>query len=70
MLGPANMPGDIVQRLAREIIAAVNTKEVTDRMLNEGTVPTPSSPEEFSAYIKSEIRKWGDVVKAANIKVE
>jgi len=70
MLGPANMPNDIVQRLARDIIAAVNTKEVTDRMLNEGTVPTPSSPEEFSAYIKSEIRKWGDVVKTANIKVE
>ena len=70
MLGPANMPNDIVQRLSREIVAAVNTKEVTDRMLNEGTVPTPSSPEEFSAYIKSEIKKWGDVVKAANIKVE
>ncbi len=70
MLGPANMPNDIVQRLSREIVAVVNTKEVTDRMLNEGTVPTPSSPEEFSAYIKSEIKKWGDVVKAANIKVE
>ncbi len=70
MLGPANMPRDIVQRLSREIVASVNTKEVTERMLNEGTVPTPSTPEAFTAYITSEIKKWGDVVKAANIKVE
>jgi tripartite-type tricarboxylate transporter receptor subunit TctC len=70
MLGPANMPNDIVQRLAKEIIASVNSKEVTERMLNEGTVPTPSGPEEFSAYIKSEIKKWGDVVRDAKIKVE
>ena len=70
MLGPANMPKDIVQRLSREIIASVNTKEVTERMLNEGTVPTPSTPEEFTAYITSEIKKWGNVVRAANIKVE
>ncbi len=70
MLGPANMPGDIVQRLSKEIVAAVNSKEVTDRMLNEGTVPTPQSPEEFSAYIKSEIQKWGEVLRKANIKIE
>ena len=70
MLGPANMPKDIVQRLARDIIASVNTKEVTDRMLNEGTVPTPSTPEEFTAYITSELKKWGDVIKTAKIKVE
>ena len=70
MLGPANMPRDIVQRLSREIVASVNTKDATDRMLNEGTVPTPSTPEEFTAYITSELKKWGDVIKAAKIKIE
>jgi len=70
MLGPAKMPNDVVQRLAKEIIASVNSKDVTDRMLNEGTVPTPSTPEEFAAYIKSEIGKWGEVVRNAKIKVE
>lgn len=70
MLGPAKMPSSIVQQLSREIVAAINTKEVTDRMLNEGTVPTPSSPEEFAAYIASEIKKWGVVIRGANIRVE
>ncbi len=70
MIGPANMPRDIVQRLNREIVESLKMKDVADRMLSEGTVPTPSSPEEFTAYMKSELKKWGDVVKLANIKAE
>ena len=70
MLGPAKLPADIVNRLSREIVAAINTKEVTDRMLNEGTVPTPSTPEEFTAYITSELKKWGEVIRTAKMKLE
>jgi tripartite-type tricarboxylate transporter receptor subunit TctC len=70
MIGPANMPPVIVQRLSREIQEILKQKDVTDRMLAEGTVPTPSGPEEFTAYIRSELKKWGDVVKMANIKAE
>jgi tripartite-type tricarboxylate transporter receptor subunit TctC len=70
MIGPANMPRDIVMRLNREIVATLNQKDIIDRMLSEGTVPTPSSPDEFVAYMKSELKKWGEVVKIAGIKPE
>lgn len=70
MIGPAGMPRDIVMRLNKEIVATLNQKDVTDRMLAEGTVPTPSSPDEFTAYLKSELKKWGAVVKLAGIKPE
>ena len=70
MIGPANMPKDIVERLNKEIVDTLKQKDVIDRMLAEGTVPTPSSPEEFVAYMKSELKKWGDVVRLANIKPE
>ena len=70
MIGPAGMQREIVARLNKEIVATLNQKDVIDRMLAEGTVPTPSSPEEFTAYMKSELKKWGDVVKLANIKAE
>jgi tripartite-type tricarboxylate transporter receptor subunit TctC len=70
MVGPANMPKDVVARLNREIVEVLKQKDVSDRMLSEGTVPTPSSPEEFTAYIKSELKKWGEVVKMAKIKAE
>ncbi|MGH8662602.1 MAG: Bug family tripartite tricarboxylate transporter substrate binding protein [Burkholderiales bacterium] len=70
MIGPANLPRDIVLRLNKEIVATLNQKDVIDRMLADGTVPTPSSPEEFVAYMKSELKKWGEVVKLAGIKPE
>jgi len=70
MIGPAGMPRDIVNRLNREIVAILKQKDVIDRMLADGTVPTPSTPEEFTAYLKSELKKWGEVVKIAGIKPE
>jgi tripartite-type tricarboxylate transporter receptor subunit TctC len=70
MIGPANMPRDIVLRLSKEIIATLSQKDVIERMLSEGTVPTPSGPDEFLAFQKSELKKWGAVVKLAGIKPE
>jgi len=70
MIGPANLPRDIVQRLNKEIVATLNQKDVIDRMLSEGTVPSPSSAEEFVTYMRSELKKWGAVVKMAGIKPE
>ncbi len=70
MIGPANVPRDIVARLNKEIVAILNQKDVIDRMLADGTVPTPSSPEQFLAYMRSELKKWGEVVKLAGIKPE
>ena len=59
-----------MQRLNREIVAIINTKEVIDRFHADGTVPTPSSPEEFTAYLRGELKKWGDVVRMAKIKAD
>jgi tripartite-type tricarboxylate transporter receptor subunit TctC len=70
MIGPANLPRDIVNRLNKEIVDTLKQKDVIDRMLSEGTVPSPSSPDEFLAYMKSELKKWGEVVKIAGIKPE
>ena len=70
MVGPANLPRDIVQRLNAAILDTLKQKDVIERMLKDGAVPAPASPEEFAAYLKLEIRKWGEVVKLANVKPE
>jgi tripartite-type tricarboxylate transporter receptor subunit TctC len=69
MIGPANMPKDIVRRLNQAIVATLNQKSTIDRMLADGAVPNPSTPEGFNAFMKSELNKWGEVVKIAKIKV-
>jgi tripartite-type tricarboxylate transporter receptor subunit TctC len=70
MIGPANMPRDVVMKLNAAIVDTLKQKDVIDKMLADGTVPTPSSPEAFTAYMKAELKKWGAVVKMANIKLE
>jgi tripartite-type tricarboxylate transporter receptor subunit TctC len=70
VIGPANMPREIVQRLNKEITELLRQKDAIDRFLAGGTVPSPSTPEEFTAHIRAELKKWGDVVKAANITAD
>ena len=70
LIGPAGMPANVVQIMNRQITDILRQKDVAERLLSQGAVPTPSTPEELAAYMSSEIKKWGGIVKMANIKPE
>ena len=70
MIGPANMPRNVLLRLNREIVDILNSAEVRDILLKVSMLPSPTTPEEFTAYIRSELKKWAPVVKRAGIKGE
>jgi tripartite-type tricarboxylate transporter receptor subunit TctC len=70
LIGPARMPPEVVGRLNREVVDIVRTPDFAEQLLKQGAVPDATTPEQFAAYIRSEIEKWGAVVKAAGIKAE
>jgi tripartite-type tricarboxylate transporter receptor subunit TctC len=70
VLVPAKTPKPIIDRLHKEIVMALRSPEIERRLLAEGSEIGGGSPEEFGAYIRSEIAKWTRVVKEAGIKVE
>jgi tripartite-type tricarboxylate transporter receptor subunit TctC len=70
LIGPKNMPKEIIARLNRELNEALKSKDAIDRLLEAGTVPRPATPEKFEAHMKAELKKWGDVVKMAGIKAD
>jgi tripartite-type tricarboxylate transporter receptor subunit TctC len=70
VIAPAGTPRDAVVRLNREIVGILGQKEVVEQLAKEGTIPTPDTPEQFAAYIRSELEKWSGIVKLANIKPE
>ena len=70
IVGPAKMPAEVVQKLNREINEVLKSKDAVDRFLAGGTIPVPATPEEFSTLITSEIKKWGAVARAANIRAD
>jgi tripartite-type tricarboxylate transporter receptor subunit TctC len=67
LLAPAGTPKEIVDRMQREIEKAVNLPDVQARLLASGAEPVASTPEQFGAYVASEVAKWGRVVKQAKI---
>lgn len=66
----ANTPREIVERVTREIRAIVAKPEVREKILAAGTEPVGNSSEEFSAFVKTEVVKWADVVKKSGAKVD
>jgi tripartite-type tricarboxylate transporter receptor subunit TctC len=70
VLAPAGTPQPIVEKISAAIAAALRAPEVRERLAQDGAEPVGSSPAEFSALVKSELVKWADIARAANIKAE
>ena len=70
ILAPAGTPRDVVNTLSKHMQAAVRKPELRDKFIALGIDPAGSTPEEFTAFLKNEVEKWGKVIKAANVKIE
>lgn len=69
VLAPRGTPPAITKRLHGEIVSALKTPGVRKVLETNGATPQSSTPEEFAAFIKSELEKWERVVKEANISL-
>jgi len=67
---PAGTPAPIIDKLNAEIRRALQSPEMTKQLKAQGAQALGSTPQEYAAYIKSEIARWGEVVKAANVKLD
>jgi len=70
IVGPAKMPREIVDRLAREMIRALNMADVKERITAQGNDIIGDGPDAFPKFIRAESAKWGRVVKQAGIKLD
>lgn len=70
IFAPAGVPRPVVDRLATEMIRAINDPEIRANLVAQGIEPGGMSPAELGAFQKSEIDKWARVIKAGNIKLE
>ena len=63
LVAPVKTPPEIIARLNREVVALLNTTDIRDILFKQGIETAPSTPEEFGAYMKTEIAKWKKVVQ-------
>jgi tripartite-type tricarboxylate transporter receptor subunit TctC len=67
---PKNVPAEIVDKLNREINAALADPTIKARLADLGSTPFANSPADFARFMIDETEKWGKVIRAANIKAE
>jgi tripartite-type tricarboxylate transporter receptor subunit TctC len=67
---PAKTPRPIIDRLYAEIVRALKSPDLRDRLQGLGADPVGNTPEQYTAFMQNEIAKWAKVIKAAGIKGE
>ena len=70
LMAPAATPRAIIAKLSTVVRAAMELKEVREKLLAQGLDPSWTSPEEFGAYLKSETEKWSRVARDARVVAE
>ena len=70
VFAPAGVPPAIVARLNTEIVKIINMPDVQKKIIDLGAEPVGDTAEQFGAFVKTEVVKWGDVVKKSGAKVD
>ena len=70
LFGPAGLPPELLSRLNKAFVAALEAPETKARMALLMAEPAPTTPEQFSAFVRAELAKYGPVVKASGAKVD
>jgi tripartite-type tricarboxylate transporter receptor subunit TctC len=70
LVAPAGTPGDVLKRLSSAAVATLQNADLRKKYESQYALASPSTPEEFAAFIKSEQTKWRQVVMATGLKLE
>jgi len=70
IFAPAKTPAPVVEKLNRELEAALKTPLVRERYATLGIEPVGNTPAQFGGQVRADLARWAEVVKAANVKVD
>ncbi len=70
VMAPANTPPAIMKRLNGEIMKVLQDTDMRNRLAQDGIVALGSTPEQYGAYLRSELARWSKVIKTAGVKPE
>ena len=70
LLAPAATPPSVIQKLNSEVMKALRSADVRERLQAQGAEPMPGTPDAFAAFMREEMAKWAPVVKQAGVKLD
>ncbi|MNT35931.1 Tripartite tricarboxylate transporter family receptor [compost metagenome] len=70
LLAPAKVPSATINKLSAELQAAIDSPDVHAKLIEYGIDPVGGTPAQFNSFMHSEAKRWAQVVKQANIRLE
>src|SRR5215471_2656676 len=70
LFAPAGTPKDVIAKWNAEVVKILNSPEMRDKLIAQGAEPSPTTPDQFAAFVKSEIPKYAKIIKASGAKVD
>ena len=70
IFAPAGTPRPIINKIHAEVVNALNSPDVREKLLAVGSEPVGSTPEAFLAHVKLELGRWGKLIRDNNIRSE
>lgn len=67
VMAPAKTPPAILAKVSQDIATVLKMPDVSEKMINQGSIPAPNSPAEFDAIIKSDTERYGTILRAAGL---
>jgi tripartite-type tricarboxylate transporter receptor subunit TctC len=68
IVAPGKTPRAIVEKISADMRAQMALPEVNQKIIDLGGIPDPGTPDQFHAFIKAEVAKWGEVVRISGAK--
>lgn len=69
LLASAKTPRPVINLVNKEVVRILNLPDMKERMLSQGATPKPTTPEQFDAFIRSEVKKFAAVIIAAGARI-
>ncbi|HEY1541631.1 MAG TPA: tripartite tricarboxylate transporter substrate binding protein [Xanthobacteraceae bacterium] len=70
LVAPAGTPADVIDKIAREVVAIYADPAIADRLEKAGITTATSTPQEFDAFFRAEAERWTKVVRESGIRLE
>jgi tripartite-type tricarboxylate transporter receptor subunit TctC len=70
LVAPAGTPAEILDKLRRATVSVLTSAELKKQFDSQNAMPSPTTPQEFAAFVQAEQAKWGPVVRATGAKLE
>lgn len=70
LVAPKGTPREIVEKIQRDVARVLSDKEIQEKLISQGATPVGNTPQQFTQYMRDELRKWAEIVRTSGATID